>query len=341
MNFLTQLGIGANNADQGRLQAQEIQAKKMAIAQALAAQQGSSALGNAFASDDGAPPAPAALPGAAPLPWSGGGSPQAQATGLPNGGAPPVPGAGPSPVTGAHAVPTQGPSTPGGPPQMGAGMSSQGWSPQKVAMMVRKQNPNASGEAIMEAIKQNAGLMSQQSKLDFANFAAQAKLYGLELTKEKNEDTHEDRERGQDLGVQKVEMQQAGAGNRNANTVTGANARAAGMQEGENARSKDRLNSKTPTSVVEADADIKTAQSNLNNVRNNTPADQVAIAAAQKQLVDAQGAKRKLQSSVQSSVQATPSSSSERVTVKDKDGNVFTLPASQLDDALKQGYTKQ
>ena len=31
----------------------------------------------------------------------------------------------------------------------------------------------------------------------------------------------------------------------------------------------------------------------------------------------------------------------QRIVVKDKDGNLFTIPESQLDDAIKQGYTRQ
>lgn len=326
MNFLTQLGLSQNNANRGIEESDKIQAQKMALQQVMQDAQAQKLAGSLFTGmaggDSGAPPA---LPGASPLPWTGGGSPQAAATGLPNGGAPPVPNAAPMPPRPMPGVAPPQPAAP--PPQMGGGQPTNGLSWQALAAQIKKQAPDADGATIMGVIQKYAPLMNAQSKQSLQETMINAKLLGMEFAHGDRQDAIAGRENVANIN-------QSGANSRNASSIAGRENVANINQTGANNRTKDRIGAGGGLSYKTALQNVKTAQSDLNNLRNNG-GKAAQIEAAVKNLQDAQ---KDLQTATKGSGSAPAATT---VTVVSPDGTEGTIPADQLDDALSQGYKKK
>lgn len=308
--LLFKLGNGAYYANQAADASTKQQMQQLLLQQALQQQQGTKLAGQLFpnmfdGSGNGGSPQ---LPGATKLPWTGGAPAAPAPGGLPPGGAPPMPNAqpaGPMPPQMSGNTPPAGAAQP---PQMGGPQPTNGLSWQQLATAIKRQAPDADGATIFQVVQQYAPMMNQQSKQDVALMQMMVKSA---IADESNK-----------TKVETTGMQQAGANSRNANTVTGANSRNANTVGA--AGGLDTKKAKTAVDVAKA---------NLLNLRsNNAPPDQ--IAAAQKQLDTAMAA-------YQSSGARKSSGAAQMVTVVSPDGIAGTIPADQLQDALKQGYKQQ
>lgn len=315
MSFLQQVGTGQNYADAAKQRQTQMMLDALKLKEAQQQQSGSQLAGKIFPSlfnNAGQPP----LPGSAAMPWAGGGAPPPSPTGLPNGGAPPIPGAPPvSPVGGS--APVRGGDSAGAPPAMAAPGQTNGLSWQQLAMAIKKQAPDADGATIMQVITQYAPMMNQQSKMDLALM----QLMVRDTIAQMNNSTRED------------------IANKN---IAGRKDVANINQSGQNNRMDKRLSASGGLDYKTATQNLKTAQSNLNNVRISTPKDTKAIAAAQAQVKEAQDVFNKsTKGGTDLSNIGGPAGGGEVVNVVSPDGTPGTIPKENLDAALKAGYKQQ
>lgn len=307
------------------------------------------------------------MPGAMPMPPGaippppGGNAPAMQS--MPQGGsAPGIPPISMSALRPPGGMPQQQPTPPAqmagqpAPQQPGMPQSPQGgitW--QKIATTIKQQNPNAKGPEIMAAIEKLTPMLSSQNKMEWEQFKVllqnQVKEQGLQNQLTVANQRASTAERGQDVK----------AASELAATKQRADAAEARVQEleanrTERGREADQKNSTALQSIATRlqtakktgtdpaykalEAEYKTTAAEQRSMMNNPGMYDDAAKAAMEQKVEA------LKTRVDAYTKtAAPSASGaapvgDRVSVT-KDGQEFTVPAEQLQDAISQGYTRK
>lgn len=248
--------------------------------------------------------------------------------------------------------PQQQPAAPpaGGPQQ---GQQAPWW--RTAAASIKKQNPDASGDQIMAAIEKLTPLMTQQNKQDFENFKLHVEQQQKQGQLEERERSDQSREaltgRGQDLTA---EARAAALEQR----ASAAEARVKELEanRSERGREADQTNDTRLKSIAQKittskksgtdpaykalQDEYKTTAAAQRSMMNNPGMYTDEQKAEMEQKVDA--LQKRVDAFTQPSSGSAPAegtASGGRVNVM-KDGKTYSLPPEQLDEALKQGYTR-
>ena len=272
-------------------------------------------------------------------PGQGGGAPPMAP--MPQSAAPQGAPAGQGPASAPQGAPAgQGPASAPQAGQTGQGAQNPWW--KTMAAQIKQQNPNASGRDVMAALNAMQSVMNQQNKQDFENLK-------LNMQNQQKEDSLAERERN-DEARNKAYQENADTNRQRADTYDKAvderNSRALDnikiKLDAAKAKNKNAANDPAyrslETQYKQVSQDTRAAQALGSQA---TPAQKFALDQRLNDLSAKMDAyQRAPESSAPSMSGSAHPAGGDTVNVISPDGTPGSIPAAQLDDAIKAGYKK-